>query len=162
MARAAPGQPKHPGVKFPPPMLFVAGFAAAWLLDLLVPLRLAPGGARHELRIAGTFLLVLGLGVVLWGLVTFFRAKTAIIPHYPASRVVSHGPYRFTRNPMYLGMTLAYAGLSLILNHAWPLLLLPLVLWSLLALVIRREERYLGHAFGEEYLAYKRRVRRWI
>ena len=162
MPRGAPVQPKHPGVKFPPPLLFVAGFVVAWLLDLLVPLRLAPGAARREVGITGAILLVLGLGVVLWGLVTFLRARTAIIPHYPASRIVSHGPYRFTRNPMYLGMTLAYLGLSLILNRAWPPLLLPVVLWSLLALVIRREERYLGHAFGEEYLAYKRRVRRWI
>ena len=162
MARGGQGQPKHPGVNFPPPLLFVAGFAAAWLLDLLVPLRLARAGARDAVAVGGMTLLVLGLGVIVWGLVTFFRAKTAIIPHYPASRVVSHGPYRFTRNPMYLGMTLAYLGLSLVLNRAWPLLLLPLVLWSLLAFVIRREERYLGHAFGDEYLAYKRRVRRWI
>lgn len=158
----AQGQLRHPGVKFPPPTLFVAGIAAAWLLGMLVPLRLVPRSARDIVQAVGTAVLLLGIVVVMWGLVTFVRARTAIIPHYPATRIVSHGPYRFTRNPMYLGMTLAYVGLAMVLNWAWPLLLLPLVLWSLTSLVIRREERYLGHAFGDEYLAYKRRVRRWI
>lgn len=153
---------RHPGVKFPPPTLFVAGLAAAWMLKMLVPLRLAPDGARATLDVVGAAVVALGAVIALWGLVTFLRAKTAVIPHYPATQVVSHGPYRFTRNPMYLGMALAYVGVAMILNWAWPLLLLPLVLWSLTALVIRREERYLGQAFGDEYLAYRRRVRRWI
>jgi protein-S-isoprenylcysteine O-methyltransferase Ste14 len=162
VARRTTGPPKHPGVKVQPPMLFVAGIVAAWLLGMLVPLRIVPDRAHDGATIGGTVLLVLGMGIVFWGAATFFRARTAIIPHYPASRIVSHGPYRFTRNPMYLGMTLAYVGFALILNWAWPLLLLPLVLWSLIALVIRREERYLSQAFGEEYLAYRSRVRRWI
>jgi len=80
----------------------------------------------------------------------------------PASRMVQHGPYRYTRNPMYLGMAVSYVGFSLVVNSAWPLLLLPLALVGLYRLVIAVEERYLEATFGEEYLAYKKKVRRWL
>ena len=82
-------------------------------------------------------------------MVTFWRARTAIIPHRPASRLVRHGPYRFTRNPMYVGLTGLYTGLALIFNVGWPLVLLPLVLVVLWGVVIQREERYLRAAFGK-------------
>jgi protein-S-isoprenylcysteine O-methyltransferase Ste14 len=75
---------------------------------------------------------------------------------------VEQGPYRFTRNPIYLGMTLAYAGLAVLLNLAWPLLVLPGVLVLLVLMVVRREERHLGATFGDAYRDYQRRVRRWI
>ena len=99
---------------------------------------------------------------MLWGLISFVRARTAVMPHLPASRLVTAGPYRFTRNPMYLGITLAYAGLALLIDTAWPLLLLPAVLALLMVVVVRREERYLERAFGDAYRAYRDRVRRWI
>jgi protein-S-isoprenylcysteine O-methyltransferase Ste14 len=76
--------------------------------------------------------------------------------------IVATGPYRFSRNPMYVAMSAVYVGLSLLMGVVWPLVLLPIVLLSLSALVIRREERYLGDAFGEEYGAYRARVRRWL
>jgi protein-S-isoprenylcysteine O-methyltransferase Ste14 len=110
----------------------------------------------------GMFLLVCGLSFAGWGLVTFLRAGTAILPHHPAARLVRHGPYRFTRNPMYAGLTAAYAGLSLVAGLAWPLLVLPIVLVALRVLVVNREERYLQAAFPEAYAEYRRRVRRWV
>jgi protein-S-isoprenylcysteine O-methyltransferase Ste14 len=85
-----------------------------------------------------------------------------MFPFEPATRVVREGPYRFTRNPMYVGGTLTYIGIAIAMNVAWPLLLLPLVLWALFALVIREEERYLADAFGEDYASYRKSVRRWI
>lgn len=72
------------------------------------------------------------------------------------------GPYRFTRNPMYLSMTMIYLGITLLTNMLWPLLLLPFVIVVLQAAVIRREEKYLKEAFGEAYEAYCNRVRRWF
>jgi protein-S-isoprenylcysteine O-methyltransferase Ste14 len=75
---------------------------------------------------------------------------------------VTGGPYRRTRNPMYVAMTLLYLGASLLMNGLWPLLALPVVLAALTFAVIRREERYLSSAFGAEYDAYRRRVRRWL
>ena len=161
----APGDPpRSPGVRFPPPTVFVAGWLLGWLLESRVErIRLVGGSAdRGPLVIGGTLLLAAGLLVIAWGLLTFLRAHTAIMPHHSASTLVTHGPYRFTRNPMYLGMTLLYLGLTLRANMGWPLLLLPVVLWTLYRLVISREERYLSGAFGAAYDDYRRRVRRWI
>jgi protein-S-isoprenylcysteine O-methyltransferase Ste14 len=156
--------PESPGVRFPPPTLFAAGFVLAWLLETRVArVRLVGGTASPlPLEVAGVLLGAAGLALVGWGLVTFRRARTGIYPTQSASRVVDAGPYRFTRNPMYVGMTLLYVGLALAANTAWPFVLLPAVLWALHALVIRREERYLRAAFGEAYDAYCRRVRRWL
>ena len=156
-------RPGNPGVRFPPPTLFVVGWLLGWALDAkVVRFPLDGDGATSPLVVGGTVVIVLGLGVIAAGLLTFFRARTAIMPHHAASRLVTHGPYRFTRNPMYVGMTLLYAGLALRTNMGWPLVLLPLVLLALVRLVIGREERYLASAFGAEYDDYRRRVRRWI
>lgn len=151
-----------PGVPVPPPLLFVGGFLVGLLTDGVMPLPLLGAGARGVAVPLGWGAIVAGLGVMLWGLVTFARARTAVMPHLPASRLVDAGPYRFTRNPMYLGLALAYAGLSLLIDSAWPLLLLPVVLVLLLVIVIRREERYLERRFGDDYRDYRRRVGRWL
>ena len=156
-------RPRSPGVKFPPPTLFVVGWLVGWALEAnVVRFRLLSGDPGASLVVAGTVLIAAGLVVIASGLLTFFRARTAIMPHHAASRLVTHGPYRFTRNPMYLGMSLLHAGLALRANMGWPLVLLPLVLLALVRLVIGREERYLASAFGTEYDEYRRRVRRWI
>ncbi|MEO8336423.1 MAG: isoprenylcysteine carboxylmethyltransferase family protein [bacterium] len=99
---------------------------------------------------------------MVWGVVTFRRAGTAINPHHSAKRLVVSGPYRFTRNPMYTGLTIAYLGASLLLGSEWPLLLLPIVLFAVFRFVIQREERYLADAFGSEYAEFRMRVRRWL
>jgi protein-S-isoprenylcysteine O-methyltransferase Ste14 len=92
----------------------------------------------------------------------FWRAGTTLMPNRPASRLVVEGPYRFSRNPMYLGLTTLYLGVALMLNSVWVLALLPGVLLLLQTGVIRREERYLEGAFGPGYQAYRTRVRRWL
>lgn len=158
------GADRGPGVRFPPPTLFVTALAFGWLLDTRVR-RLAMvhgAGEAHSLEIVGWAMVALGLMLAMWGALTFLRHKTAIYPHHPASMIVQAGPYRFTRNPMYLGFTIAHVGAAFVMNGWWPLLLLPVVLGLLLRLVIRREERYLTEAFGEAYVAYQGRVRRWL
>ena len=77
-------------------------------------------------------------------------------------RIIRGGPYRFTRNPMYLGMTSMYLGVTLCKNWAWPVFCLPFVWWVMNAYVIAREERYLEAKFGDDYRRYKARVRRWL
>ena len=158
----APKPMRHPGVRFPPPVLFVAGLVAGWALDRYGRALPLPGVGTAAARGVGLVLVLLGLALVGWGIATFRRARTAIIPHYPASQVVDRGPYRFTRNPMYTGFTIVYLGVTALLRSAWPLLLLPLVLVALVRLVIAREERYLRAAFGADYDAYCARVRRWL
>lgn len=152
---------QSPGVRFPPPLLFVGGLVAGWLLGRFVrALPMAADG--RALDAAGTVFIVLGVGLAAWGMITFRLARTAIVPLHPASRIVTNGPYRFTRNPMYTGLTLAYLGISLYMNSVWALLALPIVLALLVRLVVRREEAYLRGAFPDEYGAYQSRVRRWL
>jgi Putative protein-S-isoprenylcysteine methyltransferase len=152
---------QNPGVHLPPPLLFLGGLVTGWLLERFVR-ALPMAGDAGALRTAGTVLAVLGAGLAAWGMITFRRARTAIVPLRPASRIVTNGPYRFTRNPMYTGLTLVYLGVSLYMNSAWPLLALPIVLALLIRLVVRREEAYLRGAFPDEYAAYQTRVRRWL
>lgn len=154
---------RHPGVRFPPPFLYAAGFLAGLALERWV-VRLPLGGRapRPALVILGWLGILLGLAYAGWGLATFFRARTAIMPIRPASRLVTSGPYRFSRNPMYVGLSVLYVGLALLFDVGWPLLLLPGVLALLQVLVIRKEERYLASAFGNEYAEYRQRVRRWL
>lgn len=153
---------QNPGVRLPPPFLFVGGFLAGLGLDGLLPLPLVPGGAVALGVFVGWCLVALGLLLLAWAMFTFLGAKTAIIPTQPASGIVEAGPYRFSRNPMYVGLGLLYVGLALWLNRLWPVLLLPVVYALLWSLVVAREERYLKGAFGETYAAYRARVRRWL
>jgi protein-S-isoprenylcysteine O-methyltransferase Ste14 len=105
-----------------------------------------------------------GLSVVLggWANFTMRRAGTNVIPSQPALAIVSNGPFRFTRNPIYLANAAIYLALALIFNTLWPFLLFVPMLLVLQWGIIRREERYLEAKFGEPYLAYKARVRRWL
>ena len=153
---------QNAGVRFPPPLLFVGGLAIALLLDHgFRALPLSRTG-WPSLEGAGVGLALAGGCLIAWGMLTFRAARTAILPHNPATRLVESGPYRFTRNPMYTGLTIAYLGGALILDTAWPIILLPTVLALLVRLVVRREEAYLQDAFGAEYSAYQSRVRRWL
>jgi protein-S-isoprenylcysteine O-methyltransferase Ste14 len=120
------------------------------------------GPLRVALVTGGWIAILIGLSLAVWGLVTFFRARTAVMPDRGARRLVVEGPYRISRNPMYVGLSALYLGLGMLFNVAWPIVLFPLALLALDRLVIRREERYLLDAFGAEYAAYCRRVRRWL
>ena len=154
----------NPGVKFPPPFVFLLAFVIAWLLETRVArIRLVGGDASSLwLQIVGAALVVLGLGLVFWGLITFARVRTGILPMRPATQIVDHGPYSVTRNPMYTGMGLAFLGGALILNYGWMIVMLPLAMITIYNFVIKREERYLTSAFPAEYAEYRRRVRRWL
>jgi len=154
--------PAGPGVHLPPPLLFVAAVGGGIMLDRALPLPVLPEGWRIVNVVAGWTLLAPGLVVALWALFTFFAARTAVMPNRPARRLVTTGPYRWSRNPMYLSLTMQGAGLALLVNSLWPLLLLPVAVAILIAGIIRREESYLSRAFGEEYAAYRARVGRWL
>ena len=150
-----------PGVRYPPPLIYVAGFGAGWALHRWRPL---PIGADDSSLLLGLTAATGVIWIVLMfsAFALFFRKHTAILPHRPAATLVTSGPYRFTRNPMYLGLAALYVGLSLLMNSWWPLVLLPLVVLVLQRLVIVREEQYLNDAFPGEYELYRKRVRRWL
>ncbi len=110
----------------------------------------------------GAVLLVLALLLSLSAFALFWRKHTSVMPQRPTTAIIQSGPFRMTRNPLYLSMTLIYIGVCLVMNTAWPLLLLPLLLLTMHRGVILREERYLEQKFGDEYISYRSRVRRWI
>ena len=151
-----------PNVRFPPPLVFVAGVVATWLLNQRMEFLIDGAGARPPQLAIGAVSLAAGLLVMFWAIVTFWRARVAVMPIRPARQLVTSGPFRFTRNPMYVGLTFAYFGLALIVNWAWPLVLLPVVLIVMNAAIIGKEEKYLSTSFPEAYGQYSQKTRRWL
>ena len=149
----------HSGVFLPPPLLYALVFIIGMLLQRVWPVRMLPPLFGRAVGIA---CIVSGMTLIVWSIRTFWRAGTSIIPVRPSTAIVTGGPFRFTRNPMYIALALLYLGAAFWLNTLWPLLLFPVLLFLVQTYVIVREERYLERKFGEEYLQYKSRVRRWM
>lgn len=148
-----------------PPVIYGGYFLAAWLLGKVKKLTVIPTWYQSTIdaeRMAGLVLLALGLAISFWGIVTFMVARTGFLPGQSSTAVVSSGPYRVSRNPMYVGATMTYVGVALMYNLLWPLLLLPGVIWMMQWAVIAREEEYLERKFGLAYQRYRHRVRRWL
>jgi protein-S-isoprenylcysteine O-methyltransferase Ste14 len=145
-----------------PPALLIGTLLLGLLLSVLSPWPLFTTHPAFLIRTGAGVLAVAGASLVIWGRTTMVRAGTNVPPHKPTLAIVTASPFRFTRNPLYLGGTLVYFGLAIVLGSAWLLLLLaPMVLvlqWG----IIHREERYLESKFGEIYVAYKSRVRQWF
>jgi protein-S-isoprenylcysteine O-methyltransferase Ste14 len=147
------------GIRIPPPLFYVAGFLIGVALELAFPIDDPP----LAVSLAGA-LICGGLWLALDGAAMLFfrRAGTSMVPMNPSSALVTSGPYRFTRNPMYLGMAFGYIALAFALGVIWALVLLPVVIAAVDRLVIAREETYLVRRFGSVYCDYMARVRRWL
>jgi protein-S-isoprenylcysteine O-methyltransferase Ste14 len=148
-----------PGVIAWPPLVFLSALGLGLLLHWLMPVQPLPPTLSHVLAAA----LCVASGVVgIWGRVTMHRAGTNMRPDRPATALVTGGPFRFSRNPLYLSLLALYLAITLIFDALWPLVtlmpMLAVVHWG----IIVREERYLEAKFGDAYRAYKARVRRWI
>jgi protein-S-isoprenylcysteine O-methyltransferase Ste14 len=153
------GSDQHgPDILVHPPLLFLGPLLAGPLLDRLVSLPDVPRRARR----LGAPVLVAGLATAGWFLQTMRRAGTPVDPREASTALATDGPFRYTRNPGYLGMGLVYAGVSLRYNLRWSLAALPGVLWTVDRGVIRGEEHYLAARFGADYEDYRGRVRRWV
>lgn len=144
----------------PVPWVFVLVYLIGLGMERLWPQRVV---ARVPYAgVAGGVLLGLGVAIAGWGLVTFWRARTTTVPGAISSQMVTWGPYRFTRNPMYVGLTIAYLGEALLLRHIWPMVLLPVALAYVNWVVIPLEESKLEETFGEHYDKYRAHVGRWV
>ncbi|WP_405233994.1 methyltransferase family protein [Lentisalinibacter salinarum] len=147
---------------FPPAIPLIAIFLGV-LLEWIFPLSgYFPIESPARVVIGASLALISVLLLGLWSVVLFRSGGQSENPWKPTTHIEERGPYRFTRNPMYLQMALVCTGVGIALANWWVLVLVPAVMWALYTLVIRHEERYLEAKFGESYLAYKRRVRRWI
>lgn len=149
-----------PPVAVHPPILYGGAFLSGLGLDRLVPVAAAiPDGLRQG---GASMLMTFGVVFALWAAWLFHRAGTGIPTWQAATRFVQRGPYAISRNPMYVGLTAAYAGLALAVASPWALLLVAPVLVVMDRYVIAREEPYLAARFGAPYEDYLRRVRRWV
>ena len=149
----------HPGVVAPPPLIYAGALAIGLVVHRFFPVKCLPGAAASLL---GRVCMGISGMLALSALLEMRRAGTHVDPRQPATALVSQGPFRLTRNPLYLSLTLLYAGIALVVNSLWPILLLPGALIMIRYGVINREERYLERTFGEQYLSYKAKVRRWV
>ncbi len=146
-------------VLLPPPLIFLAALLAGLLLQHLVPIHWLPAAAA---RWTGGVLVAIAVALALAGVLALRAGRTAIDPYQPTTAIVQAGPYRFSRNPLYVALTLLSVGIAAWSNTLWILLLLVPAIVVLRIGVIRREEAYLDRKFGDEYRAYKARVRRWF
>lgn len=165
MARPTPlanDPPDKPGVMAPPPIIYAAGFALGLAAQYFYPLPLTATLPR-VIRIA-LVVLLLGCGIVLGlaALLSFRRAGTAVEPWKPSTALVAKGPYRLSRNPIYVGMTAVVLALAFALDNAWVIVFLLPTLVAIRYGVIAREEAYLERKFGDAYRRYKNTVRRWL
>jgi|SRR5437588_118045 len=158
MAHREPSTERGPDVIAPPPLIYSVPLFTGLLLDRVLPLPRLPRGAR----LAGLPLLAAGAGLIGWFASTMIRARTPIDIREVPTTLVEDGPFGLTRNPAYLGMALAYSGISLLAGGRWSLLLLPGVVAAIDRGVIQREEPYLELLFGNGYRDYRARVRRWV
>ena len=145
-----------------PPLIWLAALLLCLALEWLLPLGLLPPPLAPVTLVPGALLLALGIGIAVAGAMAFRRAGTNVHPGHPALVLVETGPYRVTRNPMYLGMLLALAGVGLVASLDWAL---PMVVPLWLALhhgVVLREEAYLSAKFGAPYDVFRGRTRRWL
>ena len=152
-----PGNDHGPGVRLPPPVILVAVMGLAWLLGRIWPVQIGP-----PLVSLGAAVLFLAIALVGWALIVMLRAGNDPRPDKPDSALVEAGPFRFSRNPIYLGLLLAAAGFALIWGTLWGWIGVAILHGLLDRLVIAKEEAYLATRFGAGYEAYKARVRRWM
>src|SRR6266498_4211259 len=152
-------QNDHAAVKFHPPILLLVHIFAAFLLNWLFPL---PIPFPKVLAWAGYFLALLGFGLPFSAASQLMKARTTLDPHGSVSEIVTSGPYRFSRNPIYLGFVCLLIGFPFIFRTYWGLILSPLFIVLMNTLVIRHEEAYLEQKFKGVYTSYQSRVRRWL
>jgi protein-S-isoprenylcysteine O-methyltransferase Ste14 len=159
-----PSQPiqenDNAGVKIVAPVIYVGFFLVGIIFESIFPI---PAFLPNLVAgLVGWLLAVTSLVLVLWGLKSFYIASNPVMPHKPALSLMTTGAFGITRNPLYLSLLLLYLGTSIFTNSWWPIIFIPILIFTINHLVIVKEEAFLTRKFDEEYLQYCRRVRRWI
>lgn len=147
------------GVIALPPVIYAAGLVVGFVLHKLYPIRLLPA---RQTGLLGTLLACVATIPGGAAFAAMARAHTNPDPHQPTTAIVTSGPFKYTRNPIYLSFTLLYVAIATAVNSLTMLVPLPIVLLVMRRGVIEREEAYLQRKFGDEYRSYKARVRRWV
>jgi len=149
----------HAQVMVAPPLVFLGYLIGALILNWVIPF---PAPWTFILRVVGGLIVIAGFLLAGSAISQMRKVHTSPDPRQPVHSLVIHGPYRFTRNPIYLGFFLIYLGFTLLAGTLWGLIASPFLIWTITSAVIRAEEVYLDGKFGEEYKAYRSRVRQWL
>ncbi len=150
-------------VRFPPPLIFVGALLAGWAIETwLWPLWLSRWISYGWSTSLGAVPFVAGSVLLLAAYGQFRRTGQQPQPWTPTPEIIGGGTYRYSRNPMYLGMALMQLGIGVALLNAWMIALIPVSLWLTYLVAVRQEEAYLERKFGESYRRYKASVRRWL
>jgi protein-S-isoprenylcysteine O-methyltransferase Ste14 len=152
---------KGPGVYIPPPLFYIIIFIAAVLIQNQIPI----ADVLFQswiLKVVGIFFIIISLFFLARSLRQFIQSKNTVITIKPASSLQNTGIYRISRNPMYLGLAIVYLGISCFIGNWWNIILFPLLFLIIQEYIIKREEKYLELEFGQQYVEYKRTVRRWL
>ena len=148
-----------PRVKIIPPLVYLAGLVIGFLANIWIPIKVVPSLVAWT---SGGILIFCGAVVTGSAVLKFKDGGTTVRPDRAASTLVIAGPYKITRNPMYLGLAFVYAGIAIAGQSVWALILLAVVLIIVQRGAIEPEEAFLEKRFGADYLSYKEKVRRWI
>lgn len=140
-------------------MYFLAALVSMGALHFFLPIAYI---LRPPYSTSGSFLFITGVVLVLWGARSFSRAGTTVRPFQDPSALVTSGPYRYSRNPIYLGLVLALIGIGLLLGTLSPFVVVPVFICLIQQRFIQPEEAELEKTFGSAYGQYKRQVRRWL
>ncbi len=149
-------------LRIPAPWVFVLAYLAGMGIGALFPRPTVSAGVRHVLYVAGIVLWLVAVVVAGWAQLLFRRRHTTTTPGEISRAFVDEGPYRLSRNPMYVGIVLAYVGTMCLQAQIAALVTLVLCIVYLQKVVIPLEESRLGETFGESYARYRARVRRWL
>jgi protein-S-isoprenylcysteine O-methyltransferase Ste14 len=154
---------RGPDVRIPPPLLYAMPLVTGFIVQHFVPTNIVSGPEPTRiLRLVGVAEIAIALGLFAWAVSTFRRLRTPVVPIRRARALAEEGPFKLTRNPMYLGLTVLYVGIAFVANAFWPLVFLPEAIALTYLFAIRLEEAYLTREFGDAYKAYCSRVRRWL
>jgi protein-S-isoprenylcysteine O-methyltransferase Ste14 len=151
----------NPGIFIPPPLIYAAIFFLSILMQKIIPINNSFFDSRNA-TIAGIVLIVIALLFILPALIKFVQSKNTLVTIKSATSLQTKGIYSLTRNPMYMGLLILYSGIAMLEGNWWAFIFIPLIIIIVQSYVIRGEENYLQRAFGEEYNAYRKKVRRWI
>lgn len=151
----------NPGIYLPPPLYFMTIFFLSILIQYYFPLSISFFESGINPYISIVFI-AMGAMSLLPAVITFLKTKNTLITFKPATSLQVTGNYNISRNPMYVGLLFVYIGIAMIMGNWWTFILIPLVIYTINRFVINKEENYLERAFGQDYLNYKIKVRRWL
>ena len=152
-------KPDHAQVMIPPPVIYLGLILLGWLINKIIPLTIS---STIWLKWIGVLFILIATIIIALSRREFIKVNTSIRPDKSTTAIISTGPYKISRNPLYISLTLFHVAISIVLNNLWILFMVIPAIIMIVFGVITKEEKYLENKFGQQYLDYKSSVRRWF